>query len=478
MTGIVLWILFFTVMPVYTILLPKIISLNRLFRLSIIAVPVILLLFITFYFGYRLKKKEFYEIIAVFESVIFLLNFIPATFSMVTSKTINYFDPDFANNFIVDVNSPSPNIYWFFMDGMLGFKAMEEIFGDPQLKFELKLTERGFLVNRDAQFEIGHMTMRSIPALMSPHYYDATMMPLLAIADLQNYESLLNSLNGLDTVTARLNNELIFAFNAKGYQTNTIALNFGRYFYPITTHFYFAEQELKSRSPDAFESGLKFMQIEDLFELVSKTAIPSVLINQYIYPILLKSARNQLELTKIPMHSIDRYLIYGNAYPRGAVRDDTWHIDALAEIFSQPEPHITIIHDLKAHVPFILKEDGISYTDRTEKEVNNPYNYPPQHRFTREVIVHIVDLIIENDPGAIIVIQADHGLHNELTRAQMLADGGTADTVRLMQNNTMSAVRIPEKWGGLEAPLDPLNITRVLVNRYVGPNYELLETHP
>jgi hypothetical protein len=51
------------------------------------------------------------------------------------------------------------------------------------------------------------------------------------------------------------------------------------------------------------------------------------------------------------------------------------------------------------------------------------------------------------------------------------------EDVRIMQNQVMSAVRIPEKWGGLDEPLDLLNISRVLANRYAGRNYPLLESH-
>jgi hypothetical protein len=47
-----------------------------------------------------------------------------------------------------------------------------------------------------------------------------------------------------------------------------------------------------------------------------------------------------------------------------------------------------------------------------------------------------------------------------------------------MQNSVISAVRIPKRWGGLDQPLDPLDISRVLVNRYVGENYKLVEEHP
>jgi len=43
-----------------------------------------------------------------------------------------------------------------------------------------------------------------------------------------------------------------------------------------------------------------------------------------------------------------------------------------------------------------------------------------------------------------------------------------------MQNQTINAVRIPEKYGGLESPVEPLNITRLLINSFVGKNYTLL----
>ena len=41
--------------------------------------------------------------------------------------------------------------------------------------------------------------------------------------------------------------------------------------------------------------------------------------------------------------------------------------------------------------------------------------------------------------------------------------------------STVSAVRIPEKYGSLTEPLDPLDITRYLVNHFVGEgNYDYL----
>jgi hypothetical protein len=471
--SIVLWILFFTIRRVTDKIMLILAVLNMAFRYSMILVLLIMLLLIAFHFSRRLRKKEPFVIIAVFEIVLFLLNFVPATISEII-KYFSHSDFGYTNNFKVDTNSPSPNIYWLFMDGMLGFKAMEDIFNDPQVEFESKLKERDFLVNRDAQFEISHSTMFAIPALMSPHYYDTAMAPLLASIDLNDYTSTIVSIRKLNTTNARKYNELVFAFNAKGYQVNTVSNFLGTYFYPTTDNFYFQGKKGRQKDLADLKNIDAAMKLQDMLEfLIKYTAIPGAI----FYPITFITHNfvdKKLEFVKINPSGIDKNLIYGNIYQGG----NTWYIDALAEVFAESEPQITILHEGLTHNPFFLSEDG-SLINRTETEGQNPYNYPPQHRFAREVLLRYIDLIITADPGAIIVVQADHGLHHEDNRKQLLAmPGGNAETVRLMQNQTMSAVRIPEKWGGLDAPLDPLNITRELVNRYVGPNYELLDSHP
>jgi hypothetical protein len=108
----------------------------------------------------------------------------------------------------------------------------------------------------------------------------------------------------------------------------------------------------------------------------------------------------------------------------------------------------------------------------------DPDNYPPQHRYAAKILLAYIALIIEHDPEGVIVVQADHGLHHDRNREALLKKGGTEEEVRVMQNQALSAVRIPEKWGGLQEPLDPLDISRVLVNRYVGKNFSLVTAHP
>ena len=100
--------------------------------------------------------------------------------------------------------------------------------------------------------------------------------------------------------------------------------------------------------------------------------------------------------------------------------------------------------------------------------------YPAAHGYMAHMLMTMIDMILEQNPNAVIAIQSDHGFHLEETQTQLLADGLTEAEVANLQNSVMSAVRIPEQYGGLNAPLDPLNITRELVNRLVGQNYKLL----
>jgi len=106
-------------------------------------------------------------------------------------------------------------------------------------------------------------------------------------------------------------------------------------------------------------------------------------------------------------------------------------------------------------------------------EEYDPKYYPPQHYFTSSIIISYIDFILNFDPDAVIVLQSDHGPHKEENRQLLISKHGKNENdVRVMQNYTVSAVRMPDM--EIEQPINPLNITRVLINRYVGKNYELL----
>jgi hypothetical protein len=85
------------------------------------------------------------------------------------------------------------------------------------------------------------------------------------------------------------------------------------------------------------------------------------------------------------------------------------------------------------------------------------------------------------DPGAVIVVQADHGIHGigpgdaYFDSDFMFARGYSLEDQLNLNLQVMSAVRIPSQYGELTEPLDPLDISRYLVEHFIGGgNYEYL----
>jgi len=435
-------------------------------------------------FGTRARRREVFVLLVVFETALLALNIVPATYLAVTNKDARFFPAAGGEDFAVNAAAPSPNIYWLFMDGMLGFEGMERLFGDRQDGFAAALAERGFVINRNAEFESLHSTLRATAILMCPHWYDGNFLPLLNSIDLNDYEAKRRKIGMVNPIDARMNNELIRAFRAKGYATDAISISilyaFDDFHATVETMFFdnkvIRGGDITSRRP--FSTYIQTRQLNDLLQ---QALVPCFVIGRFINTgeIINKVYPKRLNAPGISHTRPDKQDVFGSAFTGlyTSEGDDRWYVDALEETFTEPGPRLTFIHDEKAHYPFVLNEDGSS-VQRTEKEEQNPVNYPPQHRYAAKVVLGYIDLILAHDSNAVIVVQADHGLHAEENREALLAAGGTEEDVRVMQNSVMSAVRIPEKWGGLDAPLDPLNISRVLVNRYVGDNYTLLETHP
>ena len=110
-----------------------------------------------------------------------------------------------------------------------------------------------------------------------------------------------------------------------------------------------------------------------------------------------------------------------------------------------------------------------------DKKNTDPENYPEQHRFSAAFLRRMITRIVESDPDAVIVVQADHGLHGT-TEAQIYRAFGKGAVPADLWNHTISAVRVPLKYrNGNEERMrnSPLNISRYLINSFVGRgNYE------
>jgi hypothetical protein len=468
----VLWILFFTVKVPYRLIEDFFLHDILVIYVSVISVIPIIVIALIVRNKNKLQKLEVFKIIAVFWIVFFMLNAVPAFIYALSSYSKYKGDAkNYKTEFNVDDNLPSPNIYWLLMDGMLGFKAMEHLFNDSQPEFTAQLTERGFIINRDAQFEALHSTNYCIPALMCPHYYDSFFVPELKNFDIVDYKKKLKLRGSLaefrkSASLASARNELITAFNQRQeYQTSAIAMSAS--FLPPSCNNYYINKGKAKCDVEVLDIIEKFLLGEDI--LYRTTPLSRL---YFIFRPLIKAyEKSKIESAAISEVSIEvSNSFFGKSY-QGKYR---WYLNALTDIMNYSGSKLVIVHDGNSHNPYIYDEHG-SLIKRKEKEMLDPYNYPPQHHFTTTMVISYIDYILAVDPQAIIILQSDHGLHHEKTRQQLISKyGKTEEDVLLMQNQTISAVRIPEEYGGLEQPIEPPNITRLLINRYVGENYTML----
>lgn len=429
------------------------------------------------YIVYKISKRFETEQLMLPFSVFFLTVLILNVSVLVTSsfnapKYVG--QTNYKDDFNIDENLPNPNIYWIFADGMLGFDAMDKYFGDPQDDFRKSLTDRGFVINSSASFEGGHATRISIPTLMSPDYYDTYLEQPLS-----SHEGAMRLKGGPDSslFEARINNELIKAFDQKGYTTIAMSLDESN-FMPITDLFYYVHFFgisgdmstepilVKKQSDDDGSFEKKTVYAKNLGELVL-----GELINMVSNKILRTSERIEIPLrtefenTKSVLLESDDAKVYSSL------------INSIYDVLYSDvskEPKLTIIHNLIAHSPYSYNENGALIE---KKDFYDITKYPQHHTYAAKVTENIIDMILEADESAIIIVQADHGLHT--LPAEYINKGLSTDDAEIeIWNSVISAIRVPNEYltNDIEyAKFSPLNITRFLVNSFVGDNYDYIQ---
>jgi hypothetical protein len=377
--------------------------------------------------------------------------------------------------FNIDKSLQHPNIYYFLLDGTVGFGSLEKYFNYDTSNIERALNDRGFVINKDAWLGAGY-TNDALLCLMSPQLYDSLLTPYYS--------------NTYDTVIYERGQKINVDFNKLGIDINDIfAINSNT---EITNAFLQAKYNEATISwPPIMLNKDKYYNLEaaDFPVLIGKADIS---VNLYNFTDLLTQssilsiAREPILLCantltykpedyKLPQYEdIVNEIMDPNTYsPEDRGAWEQLYIRFIADIIlTVDSPKFVFIHDMIAHSPFYCDENGIALEpdllpDHWWGDVTK---YLPQYKYSEKVMVKLVDLVLRHDPDAIIVLQADHGIHY---------DGhfweGTDYTVKEINDmsfNVFSAVRVPEKYGILAEPLEPLNITRWLVNNYVGQNYE------
>jgi len=430
------------------------------------------------------KLHNAFRIIPVTICILFIVNFTPAFYSEVIDLFFNP-PPDekpyyLKTEFVIDKSLPSPDVYWFHVDGMIGFDAAAKHFGDNQEDIKFELQKRGFVINESAELNIGYSDI-AIPALISPAFYDSYLEPLLTefnhlwqLPRKDEIERVLrrDRINIHDDIMP--NQELFNAFLTKDYSY----VSFWHGDANTATYYYTTAPDLVTRT--GVERSREFyLQVEDFKALLLSTTpllhpFFASRIEEYVYN---EQTASEIYFNMISHHEdvVKRKLIIDN--PDLSIYGQEYNFyRCIYDSLRLPSPKLYFIELNWAHEPFDklywLHEsfDNLYEKGQAENIFDADTYYMELHRYTIQVFLNAVDLILEHTPDAVIVIQADHGIE---CRAQlyMLDNNYPEEKVWDLFVSTISAVRIPEEFGRLDEPLEPLDITKFLINSFVGKNY-------
>ncbi len=117
------------------------------------------------------------------------------------------------------------------------------------------------------------------------------------------------------------------------------------------------------------------------------------------YP--LRRAELQYPLSEEQLLALSQGKNLGTAY-RAA-------LSAISDAMVDGQPSFNTIFYLGAHFPFTLDAEG-------KPQPGDPgdiHAYAGQHRYAASMLIVLIDLILSRDPDAVIVLEADHGLHGQ-----------------------------------------------------------------
>ncbi len=162
--------------------------------------------------------------------------------------------------------------------------------------------------------------------------------------------------------------------------------------------------------------------------------------NTLYYPLLIEQYRNS---RIIEVESIFQYL------------SKSWDIS--------PENLFTFAYVEFPHVPLVVDEYGKNLPLSEKYNIENPDTYLGQLKYTSKKILEVVDVIIEKDPGAIIIIQSDHGYRKPPKGLE-----------RKFMTNILNAVYYRGEKVDIDT-LSGLNTLYVVFNKFFGMDFKLIE---
>ena len=355
----------------------------------------------------------------------------------------------------------SPDIYWIHTDGMLGFDAFCKYYRNHQKIFRDFLNKNGFLINRNAFFEACHLTQCAVAALHCPDFYDRVLAGELSThAKAMNFSARMPT--RLLAYHRLCKNELYEAFQQKKYTLQFIPDLPNYYIYRMKDEGTASRQLYIKNDMFHFCKDFK-IEIFDYFSLFLPSEFLSGNLSGFGHDFAeLKETETVAGREMIFLKNTDILQDYSVFFRQFSGMLQKKKINDTGNLY--------LLGLFTSHFPYLYNVSGqkIRFADPGGNGTQ-PEHYKEQHILTSRILMAMIQAILQKDPDAVIVVQADHGLHGTTPEQFQEYFGKDCNYVELW-NSVMSAVRIPEKYRTGEEHfmmLTPLNITRYLINSFV-----------
>ena len=387
-------------------------------------------------------------------------------------------DYDYKLDIRVEENTNTPNIYWIHCDGMMNFYDMKKYFNFKDTYFQDYLKRNNYSYNVNASLVAGHRTQSALVALFNPYYYDHFFKDYL----MELQDSLIQErdpsfmVNYYELEEKRLYNELFEALEKKDYTTVAIS-DFNPYTGLYTDYFYdfFAYDKEGKQVTDKQE--FRYMDNHNrnnqdqvkLLSFMRFNHFKSLLYTTMLFPLI--ENINYLDYEVIPYQEED--------FSEYSYTDKSHYWISKATLSGI---HDSLKIDEKKFVFIDFKLNHLPITFNAYGDLllpDNKFNlgyYSSNYSYSTKLLAELLDYIRKNDENAVIFVQGDHGLHTLDDKLMKNYFGISQEEVQKIRNSVISAYYIPEKYQtGDEKYLDnPLNISRYIVNHYIGENYSYI----
>lgn len=432
---------------------------------SLVYLPILVLIGIAVGFLFRLLTRweaELKPILLIFSVILTLFNTVQSIVAVINNNDNTTYA--FRTEFSVDQrNTDTPNIYWLHADGMLSFDSVAKYYGDKQDEFYQALISRGFMVNKSAAFEALHKTATSLEVMLDPTLYDENLRPQLQASG--TFQAPPNT---------RKNFELFSALRQKDYSIKLLS-TYPEVLYPESADMFIFQFEgtglLTSAVPTQWQNG-SASPAENTAKI--KLSQFKVFMRFFAMP-LFKVFNRFLDVSTLPYDLSDSDLAQLGMSPTTLEEEQSFAKGFYIALQTDLSPQFSLMMLDTTHSPFNYFEDGtVDHTDS-----GNLSRYLGNHRYAVKILLGIIDTIRSADPDAVIILQADHGIH-AYEESDFKSAFGDAAVATELWNSTLSAICVPDQYKTGEenqTMLTPLNMSRYLVNRFVGQgNYPYLSS--